>query len=112
MTHEREGKTLRRKAAGYAHARQFRRLKQTLRRQRTILGSLLRELRRRMDGLAVTHKQGLMVGARSFAGNPYDGHTRAAQLEQAGTLVQDIGTKPTTAIVDLGTWTPTARPCR
>ena len=159
LTHEREGKTLRRKAAGYAHAKQFKRLKRTLRRQRTILGSLLRDVRRKMDSLneqarlqlrvwleraerihtqrphdknklyalhapeaecigkgkakkpyefgvkvslAVTHKKGLMVGARSFTGNPYDGHTLAAQLEQTSTLLQDIGTKPTTAIVDLG----------
>lgn len=52
--------------------------------------------------LAVTHKQGLMVGARSFPGNPYDGHTLAAQIELTTTLLQDIGVKPTTAIVDLG----------
>lgn len=52
--------------------------------------------------LAVTHKQGLMVGARTFRGNPYDGHTLAAQLEQTGILLQDIGVKPTTAVVDLG----------
>lgn len=159
QTHEREGKTLRRRAAGYAHARQFKRLKQVLRRQRTVLGSLLREVRRKMDGLAdsskaqletwlqraerirqqrptdknklyalhapevecigkgkarkpfefgvkvsvaVTHRHGLMVGARSFPGNPYDGHTLAAQLEQTTTLLQDIGAKPATAIVDLG----------
>lgn len=159
QTHEREGKTLRRRAAGYAHAKQFRRLKQVLRRQRTVLGSLLREVRRKMGGLAdatksqletwlqraeriqrqrptdknklyalhapeveciskgkarkpyefgvkvsvaITHRHGLMVGARSFPGNPYDGHTLAAQLEQTTTLLQDVGTKPTTAIVDLG----------
>ena len=171
LTHEREGKTLRRKAAGYAHAKQFKRVKRTLRRQRTILGSLLREVRRKMDGLteqarlqlgvwleraerihtqrphdknklyalhapeaecigkgkarkpyefgvkvslAVTYKRGLMVGARSFTGNPYDGHTLAAQLEQTNTLLQDIGTKPTTAIVTwaTGAWTRTARQCR
>jgi hypothetical protein len=41
--------------------------------------------------MAVTHRQGLMVGARSFPGNPYDGHTLAAQLEQTTTLLQDIG---------------------
>lgn len=52
--------------------------------------------------LVVTHQQGLMVGARSFPGNPYDGHTLAAQIEQTNTLLQDIGVKPTTAIVDLG----------
>lgn len=159
QTHEREGKTLRRRAAGYAHAKQFKRLKRVLRRQRTLLGSLLREVRRKMDGLgdgakagletwlqraeriqtqqpkdknklyalhapeaecigkgkarkpyefgvkvsvAITHRHGLMVGARSFPGNPYDGHTLAAQLEQTSTLLQDIGVAPTTAVVDLG----------
>jgi len=159
QTHAREGKTLRRRAAGYAHAKQFRRLKKVLRRQRTILGALMRDVQRKMvelpqelrDGLnvwldraerirsqrphhknklyalhapevecigkgkarkpyefgvkvtlAVTHKQGLMVGARSLPGNPYDGHTLAAQLEQTNTLLEDIGVKPTTAIVDLG----------
>ena len=159
LTHAREGRTLRRKAAGYAHAKQFKRLQRTLRRQRTILGSLLREVRRKMAGLgeeaqkrletwvaraeqlhrqrpkdkgklyalhapeaeciskgkarnpyefgvkvslAVTHKLGLMVGARSFPGNPYDGHTLAAQLEQTTTLLQDLGVRPTTAVVDLG----------
>ena len=159
QTHEREGKTLRRKAGGYAHAKQFRRLRGVLKRQRTILGRLLREVRRKMAGLAdearskldtwvqraerihrqrpkdknklyalhapeaeciskgkarqpyefgvkvslaVTHQHGLMVGARSFPGNPYDGHTLAAQIEQTNTLLQDLGVKPTTAIVDLG----------
>ncbi len=159
MTHEREGKTLRRRAGGYAHAKQFKRLKRVLRRQRTILGCLLREVRRKMTdlgadaqrrlnvwleraerihsqrpkdsgklyalhapeaecigkgkarkpyefgvkvSLAVTHKQGLMVGARSFPGNPYDGHTLTEQIEQTTALLQDLGVKPTTAIVDLG----------
>lgn len=159
QTHEREGKTLRRRAAGYAHAKQFKRLRTVLKRQRTILGRLLREVRRKMGSLAdeargkldtwvqraeriqrqrpkdknklyalhapeaeciskgkarqpyefgvkvslaVTHQHGLMVGARSFPGNPYDGHTLAAQIEQTNNLLQDIGVKPTTAIVDLG----------
>jgi IS5 family transposase len=43
-----------------------------------------------------------MVGARAFPGNPYDGHTLAEQLEQTNTLLQDIGVRPTTAVVDLG----------
>jgi len=159
QTHEREGQTLRRRAGGYAHAKQFKRLRGVLKRQRTILGRLLREVRRKMHGLAneartqldtwvqraerihrqrpkdknklyalhapeaeciskgkarqpyefgvkvslaVTHGRGLMVGARSFPGNPYDGHTLAAQIEQTNTLLQDLGVKPTTAIVDLG----------
>lgn len=159
LTHEREGKVLRRRAAGYAHARQFRRLKKVLRRQRTILGSVLRQVQRKLGeldqaardrllpwleraerirtqrphdkgklyalhapevecigkgkarkpfefgvkvSLAVTHRRGLVVGARSFPGNPYDGHTLAEQLEQTRNLLQDVGVEPKAAIVDLG----------
>lgn len=172
QTFEREGKELRRRAGGYAHAKQFRRLKRVLRRQRTILGIVIREIRRKlaarlqpsernteapevlaltaMDtwleraerirtqqpksknknklyalhapeveciskgkarkpyefgvkvGLAVTHQSGLMVGARSFPGNPYDGHTLAEQLEQVRNLCQDIGVQPKTVVEDLG----------
>lgn len=161
MTYEREGKTLRRRAGGYAHAKQFRRLKTVLRRQRTIVGVLIREVRRKMEpmselaadlkgrlttvleraerirtqktkdknklyamhapevecigkgkarkpyefgvkaSIAVTHGKGLVVGARTFPGNPYDAHTLASQLEQTATLLQDIGVKPGTAVVDL-----------
>ncbi len=159
QTHQREGKVLRRRAGGYAHAKQFRRLKRVLHRQRTILGSVLREVRRKLEGLgnaviqillpwleraerlhgqkpkgktkvyalhareaeciskgkarrpyefgvkvsvAVTHRSGLVVGARCFPGNPYDGHTLAGQLEQTNTLLRDLGVKPEAAIVDLG----------
>jgi len=168
QTFAKEGRELRRKAGGYAHAKQFRRLRRTIKRQRTILGALMRDARRGLESisqgvaqheptalaisdllmwldraerirtqerhsknklyalhapevecigkgkarkpyefgvkvsLAVTHKLGLMVGARSFPGNPYDGHTLAEQLEQTHTLLQDIGVKPTTAVVDLG----------
>ena len=52
--------------------------------------------------LAVTHKQGLMVGARSFPGNPYDGHVLSAQLEQTANLLQDTGCAPKQGNVDLG----------
>jgi transposase, IS5 family len=159
LTHEREASALRRRAGGYAHARQFKRLRRVLRRQRTLLGIVLREVRRKMAELsqpaqdklnhwmalaerirtqrpkdknklyalhapeaeciskgksrrpyefgvkvsiAVTHKQGLIVGARTFPGNPYDGHTLAEQIEQTTHLLQDLNVKPTTAIVDLG----------
>jgi IS5 family transposase len=174
QTFAKEGKELRRKAGGYAHAKQFRRLKKTVKRQRTILGVVMREVQRKLDAqtaavtaggepagvpssatalsdlrmwleraerirtqqrhdknklyalhapevecigkgkarkpyefgvkvsLAVTHKQGLMLGARSFPGNPFDGHTLAAQLEQTTNLLQDLGRSPTQAIVDLG----------
>ena len=64
--------------------------------------------------LAVTHKQGLMVGARSFPGNPYDGHILSAQLEQTTNLLQDLGRSPSkpSSIWATGAWTPTTRACR
>ena len=174
QTFAKEGKELRRKAGGYAHAKQFKRLRKTVKRQRTILGVLMREVQRKIDAqtqavaaggqpelepsgptalselrmwlqraerirtqqrfdknklyalhapevecigkgkarkpyefgvkvsLAVTHKQGLMVGARSFPGNPFDGHILSAQIEQTTNLLQDLGRRPTQAIVDLG----------
>ena len=40
-----EGRELRRKSAGYADAKQLRRLRGTLRRQRTIVGIVIREIR-------------------------------------------------------------------
>jgi IS5 family transposase len=43
-----------------------------------------------------------MVGARTFPGNPFDGHILSAQLEQTTNLLQDLGRRPTQAIVDLG----------
>ena len=127
---------MRRRAAGYAHAKQFKRLKRVPRCQRAILGSLLREVRRKMTNLgreaqdalnvwlqragrihvqrpkdkntlyalhapevacigkgkarqpcefgvkgsmAIMHKNGLVVGARSFPSSTYDGHTLAQQ---------------------------------
>ncbi len=48
QTFAKEGKELRRKAGGYAHAKQFRRLKRTVKRQRTILGIVLREIKRKL----------------------------------------------------------------
>ncbi len=50
----------------------------------------------------MTARQGLIAGARSFAGNPYDADTLAEQLEQARTLMQDTGASPKAVIVDLG----------
>ena len=53
-------------------------------------------------GIALTLKSNLIVGARSFEGNPYDGHTLYEQIEQSSILMQDTGMKPTSAYVDLG----------
>ncbi|MCG1018618.1 transposase, partial [Mycetohabitans sp. B4] len=54
--------------------------------------------------LAITHKQGLIVGTRAFAGNPYDGHILAEQLEQISILIQDLAGAPRvkTVLTDLG----------
>ena len=46
QTFAKEGKELRRKAGGYAHAKQFRRLRRTVKRQCTILGALMRDAQR------------------------------------------------------------------
>lgn len=157
-----EGKTLRRRAGGYAHARQYKRLRRVLKRQRTVLGIVLREVQRKIAtattesgaalqrlrtiieraerirtqqpkdkdklyamhapevecigkgkarqpyefgvkaSIAVTHQRGLIVGARTFPGNPYDGHILAAQLEQTGILLEDVGRTPKQVVVDLG----------
>jgi IS5 family transposase len=162
QTFSKEGKALRRKAGGYAHAKQFKRLRRTVKRQRTILGIVLREVQRKLPAaaslcaatlsrlntlleraerirtqqtkdknklyalhapeaecigkgkarkpyefgvkasIAVTHKSGLVVGARTFPGNPYDGHILAAQLEQTGILLEDVGRAPKEVVVDLG----------
>ena len=52
--------------------------------------------------VAVTHKQGFLVGARSFTGNPYDGHILSAQMEQRTILLQDLDVSPKQVVVDLG----------
>ena len=162
QTFVKEGKELRRKAGGYAHAKQFKRRRRTVKRQRTILGIVLREIGRKLAtassespgaiahlgtllervqrilqqqpkdknklyalhapevecigkgkakkpyefgvkaSIAVTHKSGLMVGARTFPGNPYDGHLLSAQLEQTRILLEDVGREPKEVVVDLG----------
>ena len=53
-------------------------------------------------GIAATLRHNLIVGARAFPGNPYDGHTLKEQLEQAAIVMQETGMKPVTAYVDLG----------
>jgi IS5 family transposase len=168
QTFAKEGKELGRKAGRYAHARQFKRMRRAIKRQRIIVGRLQREIERKIAtgasaigqavrqalaqtlskaarivaqsgqrkavdgqpklyawhapevdciskgkakqpyefgvkvGIASTLKGNLIVGARAFHGNPYDGHTLTEQLEQATILMQDSDAKPATAFVDLG----------
>jgi hypothetical protein len=47
QTYAKEALHLRRKAGGYAHARQFKRLRKVVKRQRTVLGIVLREIQRK-----------------------------------------------------------------
>jgi IS5 family transposase len=49
--------------------------------------------------LATTLDSGFVVGARSFPGNPYDGHTLAPALEQVALLTNHV---PALAVVDRG----------
>ena len=53
-------------------------------------------------GLAMTLKGNLIVGARSFPSNPYDGHTMHEQIEQSAILMQGLGVKPEVVYADLG----------
>ena len=52
--------------------------------------------------VVVSHQTGLMLGARSFPGNPYDGHILSAVLEQASNLIQDIKAQIKVVVADLG----------
>ena len=54
QTFVKEGKELRRKAGGYAHAKQFKRLRRAVKRQRTILGVVLREVKRKLQDLGLS----------------------------------------------------------
>jgi IS5 family transposase len=164
QTFAKEGKALRWKAGGYAHAKQFRRLQRVLKRQRTILGIVIREVQRKIQSadfapnhpravsdlsmwleraervrkqqrtdknklyalhvpevecigkgkarkpyefgvksaVVVSHQHGLMLGARTFPCNPYDGHILRTVLEQATNLTQDWAIKLKHIVVDLG----------
>jgi IS5 family transposase len=164
QTFAKEGNALRCKAGGYAHAKQFRRLQRVIKRQRTILDVVIREVQRKVLGadfgpehakavsdltlwlerakriqtqqrndknklyalhapevecigkgkarkpyefgvksaVVVSHEHGLMLGARTFPGNPYDGHILSTVLEQVTNLTQDIAVTFKHIVVDLG----------
>ncbi|WP_233574805.1 IS5 family transposase [Pusillimonas sp. NJUB218] len=164
QTFAKEGAQLSRQAGRFAHARQFKRMRRAIKRQRTIVGRLAREIDRKASamgqavrealdevlgkaqrigaqiaqrttvdgqpklyawhapevsciskgkarrpyefgvkvGIASTFKGNLIVGARAFHRNPYDGHTLSSQLEQASILMQDCAAVPETVFVDLG----------
>ena len=152
QSYARVGKAAEHQAGRYAHARQYRRMQREIRKLRTWLGRVIRDVQRkggeitgalehkleiaqrlhaqRRDSknklyalhapeteciakgkvrtpyefgvkvsVAVTAKEGLVVGMRSMPGNPYDGHTVDSQIEQIEIL---SGVTPKIALVDRG----------
>jgi IS5 family transposase len=158
QTFAKEGQQLSHRAGRYAHAKQFKRMRKAIKRQRTIVNKLMRIMERQLGnltsaakdlinaamakaarivaqskdrktknklyswhaeeaeciskgkarkpyefgvkvGIVTTLKGNLIIGARTFPNNPYDGHTLAEQLEQANilasTTIKDV-------YVDLG----------
>ena len=59
QTFAKEGKALGHKAARYAHARQFKRMKRAIKRQRTIVGRLQRELYRKASAIGAAVREAL-----------------------------------------------------
>jgi transposase, IS5 family len=152
QSYARVGKTADAKAGRYAHAKQWRRMRREIKRLRTWLGRVIRDVQRKAGeitgvlktrietaqrmhaqqrdsknklyalhapeveciakgkartpyefgvktSVAVTAKEGVVVGMRSMPGSPYDGHTLHSQLEQVEILT---GVKPSTALADRG----------
>jgi IS5 family transposase len=156
QSYARVGKRTEVQAGRYAHARQFRRMRGQVKKLRTLLGRVIRDVQRKAGGLkegmsealkaklatatrlhaqkrdsknklyalhapeveciakgkartpyefgvkvslAVTAKEGVVVGMRSMPGNPYDGHTAAEQIEQVEILT---GARPKTVLADRG----------
>ncbi len=152
QSYARVGKAAETQAGRYAHAKQFNRMRREIRKLRTWLGRVIRDVQRKggeatgplkdkLDiaqrlhvqqrdsknklyalhapeveclakgkartpyefgvkvSVAVTAKEGLVVGMRSMPGNPYDGHTVDSQLEQVEILT---GEAPKIALADRG----------
>jgi len=156
QNYNRVGKHLVRKIGGYAHARQFRRMRAALKKLNIRVGRVVRDIERQLAhrddqtkeafatallqarrimnqkrtdknklyslhapeteciskgkahkryefgvkvSLATTSASGFVVGAQACPGNPYDGHTLAAQLQQVVSLT---GKMPDRCFVDRG----------
>lgn len=59
QTFAKEGKDLNRKAERYAHVRQFKRMRRAIKRQRTIVGWLQREMERKASAIGAAVQQAL-----------------------------------------------------
>lgn len=152
QSYARVGKAAELQAGRYAHAKQFKRMRREIRKLRTWLGRVIRDVQRKGNAandrlrqkletaqrlhaqqrhsknklyalhapeveciakgkaatpyefgvkvsIAVTAREGLVVGMRSMPGNPYDGHTIGSQLEQVGILT---GQTPKIVLADRG----------
>jgi len=153
QSYARVGKTAEHQAGRYAHARQYRRMQREIRRLRTWLGRVIRDVERKAGELipaslkerlvvakrlhaqrrdsknklyalhapeveciakgkartpyefgvkvsvAVTAREGFVVGMRSMPGNPYDGHTLESALEQVEILTEK---RPDIVLADRG----------
>jgi transposase, IS5 family len=155
QSYTRLGKKALRLASRYAHARQMKRARREIRRLKTYLGRVFRDVRRKLAGrpevaehfaaaltrverllaqqrtdqnklyalhapevaciakgkahkkyefgakvaVAVTNREGLVVGMQAHPGNPYDGQTLAPALAQAERLT---GVAPQRCYVDRG----------
>jgi transposase, IS5 family len=155
QSYARLGKKTLRLASRYAHARQMKRAKREIRRLKTYLGRVFRDVRRKLTtrpevaahfaaplarverllaqqrhdknklyalhapevaciakgkahkkyefgakvSVAVTNREGLVVGMQTHAGNPYDGQTLKPALTQ---IEQLTGTTPARCYVDRG----------
>jgi IS5 family transposase len=152
QSYARLGKAADAKAGRYAHAQQWRRMRREVKRLRTWLGRVIRDVQRKAGkitgvlktrievaqrlheqrrdsknklyalhapeveciakgkartpyefgvktSVAVTAREGVVVGMRSMPGAPYDGHTLHSQLEQVEILT---GVRPSMALADRG----------
>ena len=52
--------------------------------------------------VVISNQAGIALGARTFTGNPYDGHILSAALEQATNLMQDVKVTIKEVVADLG----------
>ena len=61
QSYEREGPRLSRRVGGYAHAKQFKRMQRVLRRQRTLLGRVIRDMTRKLGSVRDVARETLLL---------------------------------------------------
>jgi IS5 family transposase len=80
QTYAKESQVLGYRAGRYAHARQYKRMRKVIQRQRTIVGRLQREVGRKMSALALAVQETLgktLSQAQRLVSKPRAGRTRA-----------------------------------